>query len=130
MKTINLSSCNIIIVMLIITLIGMSTNSFSQDKIILQGKIEVVKQYEDEEIYAVLKVVSTTRDEEGNNISSIEEYPIEDNSIGKRLYQFDGKTVEATGTIFEDNYGPVWFSITSFKLIEEGDDENQNKTKY
>ena len=125
MKINNLSSRSIII-MLLFTFTGLINTSFSQDKIILRGKIEITKLYEDEEIFAVLKVVSTTKDEEGNNISSIEEYPIEDNVIGKRLYQLDGKTVEATGTIFEDNYGPVWFSITSFKLIEAAAREDEN----
>ena len=71
-------------------------------------------------------MASTTKGEDGNNIFSIEEYPIEDNIIGKSIYQFNGKTIKATGTIFEGNYGPVWFSITSFKLIEEVNSENEN----
>ena len=71
-------------------------------------------------------MASTTKGEDGNNIFSIEEYPIEDNIIGKSIYQFNGKTIEATGTIFEGNFGPVWFSITSFKLIEEVNSENEN----
>jgi hypothetical protein len=108
---------------------GLINKSFGQEKIVLQGQIEVIKMYEEEEIFAVLKVVSNQVDENGTLISSLEEFPIEDNVIGRRLYQLDGKTVEATGTIFEDNYGPVWFSVTSFKLIEAADDTNQTGFK-
>ncbi len=129
MKTINRQYIKGILFTLFFVFDGMMTHSFAQDQIVLRGVIEVFKLYEEEEIFAVIKVVTSAKDEEGNLVTSIEEYPIEDNIMGKRLYQLNGKTVEATGTLFEDNYGPVWFSVTSFKLIKAADDKNQNKTE-
>jgi hypothetical protein len=125
MKTLNFNITKRIITILFLFII--SRIAFTQDEVVLTGKIEVDKLYDDEEIFAVIKVVTATKDEEGNLVVSIEEYPIEDNIMGKRLYQLNGKTVEAIGTLFEDNYGPVWFSVNSFKLIEAVDDKNQDK---
>jgi hypothetical protein len=116
---------NIIIVIFIVS--GIFTNIFAQDVKVLKGTIEVVKMYDDEEVYAVLKVISNLEDDEGKIVTSIEEYPIEDNIAGKRLYQLDGETVEARGTVFEDNYGPVWFTVHSFKIIKPKQDENEKE---
>jgi len=127
MKTINRQYIKGILITLFFVFDGIVIHSFAQDQIVLRGEIEIFKLYEEEEIFGVIKVVTSTKDEEGNLVTSIEEYPIEDNIMGKRLYQLNGKSVEATGTLFEDNYGPVWFSVTSFKLIEAADDKNQNK---
>jgi hypothetical protein len=117
---------NVIIAILILLQFGIIKSSFTQEIIILKGTIEVIKMFDEEEIdYAVLKVISSVTDDEGKISTSIEEYPIEDNAVGKRLYKLDGETVEVTGSIFEDNYGPVWLSVKSFKVIKQEEDENE-----
>ena len=124
MKTRTRNIENSIAVILILFLYGLTTNLVAQEEEIITGTVKANKWNDAEEVIsAVLEVVTEDEDDEGKIITYLEEYSIEDNTVGRRLIQLDGETVEVVCKIIENDDGSIYLKVKSFNIIELEEEE-------
>ena len=92
------------------------------EEVTITGVVNPVEWDDEDNATAVAITVSSEiePEEEEEEPETIEEdYYVADNEKGKELLEHIGKTVEATGTVVEDEEGTKTITVIGFKVIEK-----------
>jgi hypothetical protein len=117
-------------IMFVLTLFSLlcisGSNLIAQDEETYTGVVKGVEWDDDGNTIAAVLVFDFEEENELGDIETITiEYIIEDDDMGKQLYELVGKTVEVIGVLSEDDEGQNLLKVESFTLINMNDDETE-----
>jgi len=106
----------------------MIQNLFAQDYDEYYAFVRATEYDENNNVVnAVLIVEYEEEDDEGDVNVYKEEYNIEKDTIGKKLFEMDGCTIKFTGIFTEKEDGSAFVKVESFSIIntDEGEEEDE-----
>lgn len=91
------------------------------DEVTITGIVNPVEWDEDDNVTSVAITVSheSEPEEEDEPVVITEDYFVANNDKSKELHTLLGKTVEAAGTVEEDEDGNKTITVSSYKVIED-----------
>lgn len=114
--------CNLILLFGIATISnGYMCSQTKEDTVSIVGTVKALEWDENDNITAVVISVETALEDTTEEAYEIidEEYYVSDNIKGRELLKMVGETVEATGSVEEDDEGNKTIHVLSYQVIRE-----------
>ncbi len=103
------------------------TGLMAQDVETYTGMVKGIDWDDDGNVLSAALVFDLEEEDEDGNIETLSvEFLIEDDAIGKQLYELDGRAVEVVGEVSEDDEGVVSIKVKSFKIVAFDDEESSD----
>ena len=113
-------------IFLIVLFLLSFSNLMAQDTENLTGIVKAVEWDDDGNVIGAALVMDVEEENEDGDVEVISvEYLIKDNAVGKKLFANEGKAVEVSAVVSEDDEGIFYINVKSFKVLEKNEPDSE-----